>query len=115
MIYIPSTPGEHYEVGIPNAVGIDPLEMLGRPFAIEIRNDVGRWTLRGGAVLVTGVTPAWLKVDGTVIDPAIPEGEYTYRAYVSPDVTISEGLLIVGDYAAAREQYEKTIEYEQYD
>ena len=43
----------------------------------------------------------------------IQGGEYQYELSAG-GVTVSTGVLIIGDYAADREQYNKPITYEQY-
>ena len=43
----------------------------------------------------------------------IQEGEYQYRLTAGGEL-VSTGVLIIGDYARAKEEYNKTITYEQY-
>lgn len=111
MIYWPRE-AEDFVTRIPNAAGYVPAD--GDPALwIEVRNNVGRLSVSGG-IARYDVTPLYVEatIGGT---DTMPEGEYTYTVKLgSGGRVISQGLLIVGDYKGDREQYETSVNYEQY-
>lgn len=111
MIYWPQTDTD-FVTRIPNAAGYVPSE--GDPALwIEVRNNVGHLAVSGG---VADYDVTNLYIEATIGNTAqMPEGEYTYTLKLGAGgMVISNGLLIVGDYQADREQYETSVNYEQY-
>lgn len=122
MIYWNTTPGAAYDVAIPNSYGLTPEAVAGKTIRFEVRNDVGRQTFPSGGFPPDAVTPGWIvlhQTNGATPGGFPPDGEYTYEAFLTWDggeVVLSTGLMVLGDYAAPHPgEYEKTIEYEQYD
>lgn len=127
MIYWPITPGAEFTIAFPNNLGLKPEDLEELDLYVEIRNDVGLWTLTGSG-WDFDATPGWILVYMTnpdEVDPSFypPEGEYTYEAHVehpSPDGDdysdriLSRGLMVFGDYKAERKEYDKEIYYQQY-
>lgn len=114
MIYWPRIADE-FTMRIPNAAGYTPADD-DPALWLEVRNNVGLRVFGNGIVPVE-VTPLYFVFYEE--NWAIPEdwatGEYTYALRLGAGGRVlSEGLLIVGDYQAARTEYDKTIEYEQY-
>lgn len=120
MIYWNTTPGAAFDISVPNQFGLQPQE--GAALRFEVLNNVGRAVYPSGVFNIDAVTPAWMVLhfsnDEEITDYP-PAGEYTYRAYLvvagEPDRLLSEGIMIFGDYTADRQQYDNTIQYEQYD
>lgn len=114
MIYWPIT-ADALDCYIPNATGYTPAD--GDPdLFLELRSNVNL-TAVTMTVTPASVTPLYFRFsfDGWTIPDGMVEGEYTYTLRLGEGgVVLGSGLLIVGDYAAEREQYDKSIEYEQY-
>lgn len=123
MIYWNTHPGAEYDIAVPNTRGI-LLEGVAE-LRFEILGDVSRQQITSAAFYIDAATPGWFiihQTNGEEITPDDfpPDGEYTYRAFLVPEgggeeVLVSEGLMVFGDYRSAREQYDKPIQYEQYD
>lgn len=119
MIYWPSTPGAEYTIAIPNHYGLTNGDVQGKQVHIHVRNNVGRWGIGSDGFDVDEVTPNWILLRLSNDDPMEegalpPDGEYTYEAVLG-DKTLSVGVMQFGEYTAERKEYEKPIEYEQYD
>lgn len=52
---------------------------------------------------------------GVELPNTIAEGEYSYLLRATNGNTLSQGLAIVGDYDVEHTEYNKTIEYKQYE
>lgn len=130
MIYWPTTPGAGYIIAVPNNYSLTNGDVQGKQLCFHVRNNVGRWEIGSSGFTPDAVTPNWLVLTLTNDDPIEegsfpPEGEYTYEAVlVTPDPDTGEateekilsvGIMQFGEYTAERRQYEKPIEYEQYD
>lgn len=116
MIYWPNTPGTTWELFIPNPTGYIPADGDDPQAFLTIRNNVGLWDVSGD-IIFDSITPSYFRISFTISedsDPMVP-GEYTYRLTQYQDgPVLSEGVLVIGEYQSPTEQYEKTIEYEQY-
>lgn len=125
MIYWNTTPGAEYDIAVPNPRGILPEDVAGMALHFEVLGDVSLKQFPSGDFPIDAVTPGWFithQINAETVAPGDfpPDGEYTYRAYLVPQgggerILVSEGLVIFGDYHADREQYDKPIQYEQYD
>lgn len=114
MIYWPIS-AEALDIYIPNASGYIPADGEPAP-RLEVRSNVNLNTVTLDWE-PDGVTPLYFfrRIQGWTLPEGMAAGEYTYTLRLGEDgKVLSEGLLIVGDYAVPREQYEKTIQYEQY-
>lgn len=114
MIYWPLPPAP-VRWDFPNSFQLTEEDVPGG-LVLEIRSDVGLWTIDGDVAPVT-FTPGYIRYefDQYPVDTLPAEGEYTYILKDGDGRVLSTGLLIVGDYFPEREQYEKPIQYEQYD
>lgn len=119
MIYIPSDPNAEYTLAFPNLFGTAPRdEWEGDEPYLELINDMLDAGFESDFHL-DDVTPGWFVV--TIRNggqrPPFPDGEYTYklRRDGADSEVMSQGLCIVGSYTVERQQYDKPIEYEQYD
>lgn len=120
MIYWNTTPGAAYDISVPNQYGLQPTD--GGRLRFDVLNTMGRSVYPSGLFDIDVFTPAWLVlklVNTEDVTDYPPAGEYSYRASLvvdgQPDRLLSEGIMIFGDYTADRQQYDNTIEYEQYD
>lgn len=114
MIYWPRE-AEEFTMRIPNATGYTPAE--GDPALwLEVRNNVGLRVFGNGIVPVE-VTPLYFEFyqENWGIPEEWATGEYSYTLRLGAGgIVLSQGLLIVGDYKGDREQYETSVNYEQY-
>lgn len=116
MIYWTMTPGTTMVTSFPNSYGFAAAGWE-ETLVLVIRNDTGRWVIDGewGDTEVTAnyFINYW-DLPEDYVSP-FPQGEYTYlllRGWDGP--IVSEGIIIIGDYKAQREENEQTIYYEQY-
>lgn len=124
MIYWNTTPGATFDIAVPNQYGLTADDVAGLELGFEVRNNVGLQRLVS-AIAIDAITPAWIvshqeNAQELQKDSFPPDGEYTYRAVLwDPDKaeevrTLSDGIMIFGNYTANREQFDKAIYYEQY-
>lgn len=92
---------------IPNVLGVTGVDAP----RLAIINNVGRVEYET-EIAFDSISPLYFAAMGMTF-PDMPAGEYTYRL-TDGETTLSEGLLIVGEYKTDREQYRKTMQYEQY-
>lgn len=125
MIYWNTAPGAEYDITVPNQYGITPADVEGMTLRFEVRGNVELQTFPSGVFPIDAVTPGWIVTHHSNSQEIHendfpPDGEYSYRAFVwDPDAekevrTLSEGVMVFGKYKMEREQYDKAIEYEQY-
>lgn len=113
MIYWPQPPAP-VQWDFPNSFQLTAEEVPGG-LSLELRNDVGLWTIDAELDRLT-FTPGYIRFGfNQVLEDFPTEGEYTYTLKDGDGRVLSTGLLIAGDYHADREQYDKPIQYEQYD
>lgn len=114
MLYYPLPPS-HIEWDFPNNYSLTGEEDATGEIRLELRNDVGRWTIDGELAELT-FTPGYIRYEFDMAEdnPFPPEGEYTYILTDGDGRVLSTGLMIVGDYTPDRSEHDTTIEYSQY-
>ena len=114
MIYWPRE-AEEFTMRFPNPLGYTPAD--GDPALwLEIRNNVGLQVYATG-MEPDEITPLYFVKTGSgwTVPEEAADGEYTYTLRLGAGgIVLSQGLLIVGDYKGDREQYETSVNYEQY-
>lgn len=106
MIYLDNT-DQAQTVAIPCE-----LAASGAPVSLSLVSTVDHTVTEVGVIATQSEGGRYWNVTLTL--PTMPEGSYEYRLDAAADV-IATGCARIGSYAADRKEYNKVIEYKQYD
>lgn len=90
------------------------LAASGDPVSLDLVSTVNRTVYKVPVTATLSAAGRYWNVTLTLTLPALQEGSYEY-ALRSANEVLATGCAKIGSYAAETEQYDKVIEYEQYD